>query len=412
MHNKLLALKHSAVITFTLLTASLLYSANSAAANSAESWQEVEENGRGSTVYFNYWGGDINVNNYVRWVGQQVKQQYDITLVPVKLTDTSEAVSRVIAEKSADNNTRGSIDLIWINGENFATMQKNALLLPHWAEQLPNFALTNPANNMTVTTDFTLPTEGMESPWGRAALTFYYNQDIASPAPDNLAKLLVWSRDHKGQFTYPQPPDFEGSSFLKYLLISLNKQDPALYHEATSAEFDRLSQPLWQYLEELHPNLWRSGQHFPRSGQKVQRLVGDGELSLAFTFFGANIPNAVDNYALPESIRSYAMQDGTLTNTHFVGIPYNASHKNAAKVVANFLLSVAAQAKKQQTSVWGDLTVLDMSLLTSSQQAEFTDKGLHPSALPSPLPGIKLAEPHPSWMTMLESEWARRYGVR
>ena len=40
----------------------------------------------------------------------------------------------------------------------------------------------------------------------------------------------------------------------------------------------------------------------------------------------------------------------------------------AAMQVADFLLSPEAQARKQQPQVWGDPTVLDLTLLTSAQQ--------------------------------------------
>jgi putative thiamine transport system substrate-binding protein len=44
------------------------------------------------------------------------------------LTDTAEAVARVVAEKAAGRTEGGSVDLIWINGENFAAMKEQDLL--------------------------------------------------------------------------------------------------------------------------------------------------------------------------------------------------------------------------------------------------------------------------------------------
>jgi ABC-type uncharacterized transport system YnjBCD substrate-binding protein len=42
----------------------------------------------------------------------------------VKLDDTANAVAKVLAEKAAGKNEGGSVDLIWINGENFASMKR------------------------------------------------------------------------------------------------------------------------------------------------------------------------------------------------------------------------------------------------------------------------------------------------
>ena len=122
-------------------------------------WSDIEARGINQDVYFHAWGGDPQINLYIQWVAKQVKQQYQINLHHVKLTDTSEAVSRVLAEKSAGNNTQGQVDLVWINGENFAAMAKHQLLAPNWVAQLPNFSLTDPDNNPAMTRDFGVPTQ-------------------------------------------------------------------------------------------------------------------------------------------------------------------------------------------------------------------------------------------------------------
>ncbi len=392
-------------------------------------WQNIEKKGENQPVYFHAWGGDAQINAYIQWVAKQVKAQYQIDLQHVKLSDTSEAVSRVLAEKSANNNTQGNVDLVWINGANFSTMAQHSLLLKGWADKLPNFKLTDPDNNPAVTLDFGVPTLGMESPWGQASLTFYYDQIATSTPPKNLGELLTWTKQHPGRFSYPKPPAFLGLSFLKYALVVLNQdslaalkyknvdkhhrdsyQDP-LYAPATSENIEEVLQPLWAFLDELHPNLWRKGKHFMQTGVEMRRLVDDTELSLAFTFSGPEIPAAVKRYDLPQSIRSYAMSDGSLSNTHFVGIPYNASHGAGAQLVANFLLSPQAQAYKQQAEVWGDKTVLIASTLTALQQNLFKTQTPHPSALAFNSITRTLSEPHPSWVEAITQGWKKRYGV-
>nr|WP_317199391.1 hypothetical protein [uncultured Psychrobacter sp.] len=123
------------------------------------------------------------------------------------------------------------------------------------------------------------------------------------------------------------------------------------------------------------------------------------------------MPAAVQRYDLPPSIRSYAMSDGSLSNTHFVAIPYNASHPKAAQLVANFLLSPKAQAHKQNPNVWGDKTVLVPATLSTEQQALFTTTKPHPSALPFEAIKRIVSEPHPSWVDAIVEGWQARYGV-
>ncbi|MGM8939198.1 ABC transporter substrate-binding protein [Psychrobacter glaciei] len=402
------------------ISASTASTTNVSDDKSLSHWQQVQETGKNQDVYFYAWGGDPQINAYLQWAAKQVDDQYNINLVHVKLSDTSEAVSRVLAEKSANNNDEGSVDLIWINGANFATMSENSLLLKQWANKLPNFALTDPENNPTVNFDFGVPTNGMEAPWGQASLTFYYDRLSTDKPPTTLNELVNWTAQNPGRFSYPKPPDFLGMSFLKYALVMLHEQHDAQTGENTKAQLnlpateqntDLVLDPLWTFLDDLHPTLWRKGEQFVQTGAQMRRLVDDTELSLAFTFSAPEVPAAVQRYDLPESIRSYAMSDGSLSNTHFVAIPYNASHPQAAQLVANFLMSPEAQAKKQTPSIWGDKTVLVQSTLDPEQQALFKNNRPHPSALPFDSIKRTVSEPHPSWVDAIMQGWQTRYGV-
>lgn len=374
-------------------------------------WPAVQQAAEGQTVYWNAWGGDTRTNRYIDWVAQQMQAQYGVDVEHVKLDDTGSAVARVLAEKQAGNSDDGSIDLIWINGENFAAMRESDLLFGPFAEALPNFTLTNAADNPEVVTDFTLPTEGYESPWGKAQITFYYDSAQTEMPPQDMQALLSWAEANPGQFSYPRIPDFTGSTFLKQALIELTEQDEALYQPVSEADFEAVTAPLWTYLDTLHPYLWRSGRSFPDSGPNLRTLMSDGELSLAFSFYPTDAAVAVMEYELPESVRSYVLEGGTLGNVHFVAIPYNSPHKAGAMVLADFLLSPQAQAQKQSLAMWGDRSVLDVAQLDADTQALFEKGERHPSELPADALSNTLPEPHPSWMTALQEAWLERYGV-
>ena len=142
-------------------------------------------------------------------------------------------------------------------------MKRNGLLFGPWAESLPHFPLTDPDNEPAVREDFTVPVEGYEAPWSRAQVVFYHDSaDVADP-PTTMAGLLDWAKGHPGRFTYPLPPNFLGSTFLKQALIALSGNDPALYREAQASDVGRVAAPLWTYLDALHPFLWRAGKAFP-----------------------------------------------------------------------------------------------------------------------------------------------------
>ena len=147
----------------------------------------------------------------------------------------------------------------------------------------------------------------------------------------------------------------------------------------------------------------------PDNGPSLRRLMGDGELSLAFSFWPAEVPAAIANNELPPTVESYVLDGGTIGNVSFLAIPFNAQHKSAAMVVANFLLSPEAQAYAQHPDNWGFLTVLSMDQLDAEQKALF-------EAIPLRKGGVTLAElqqvleePHASWVEALETAWLERY---
>lgn len=377
-------------------------------------WRDVVAEAEGQTVYFHAWGGSDNINRYIEWAGETLLERYGVTVRQVKLDDTAKAVSAVVAEKAAGRDTGGSVDLVWINGENFAAMKEKGLLAsPGWAERLPNWAYVDHENQPTIRSDFTVPTEGMESPWGGARLVFFH--DSARTAPETMPKsareLADWAAKIPGRFSYPQPPDFIGSAFLKQVLVELIDDPAKLARPVDEATFEADSRPLFAYLDRLHPHLWRQGKAFPKNYPDMKQKLADGELDIIFAFNPAEASAAIANGELPATVRSFVFSAGTLGNTHFVAIPYNANAKAGALVLADFLLSPEAQARKQDPAVWGDPTVLAMAKLAPEDRAAFAAIDLGVATLGPEELGPSLAEPHPDWMTRIEAEWIRRYGA-
>lgn len=394
------------------LALALLSQPAAAADPDPRDWPAVLAAARGQTVYFNAWGGAENINAYLAWAGGALESRYGVELVHVKLDDTAHAVAKVVAEKAAGRDEGGTVDLVWINGENFAAMKRQGLLMaPGWADALPNRAFVDPAEKPTVATDFTIPVDGQESPWGMAKLVFFYDRMEAAGVPSSADALLAWAEANPGRFSYPQPPDFMGSTFLKQVL-SEKVADPAvLLRPVVEADFDAVTTPLFSYLDRLHPVMWRRGEAFPQNYPAMRQLMADGELDIIFAFNPADASSAIANGELPDTVRSFVFPAGTIANSHFVAIPYNATAKAGALVAADFLLSPEAQARKQDPDIWGDPTVLSMAKLSPQDRARFEALDLGIATLSPAELGPALDEPHPSWMERLEQEWKRRYGV-
>jgi putative thiamine transport system substrate-binding protein len=378
---------------------------------SANSWEDIRKKAKGQTVYWNAWGGSEEINAYISWVGSRVKEDYGVTLKHVKLASTADAVSRVLAEKAAGRTTNGSVDLIWINGENFAKMKENGLLFGPFTDNLPNFKLVDFNGKPTTLLDFNLPVEGYEAPWGMAKFNFVFDSARVTETPKSIPELLQWSQRHPGRFTYPHVTDFLGSTFIMQALIELTANPEVLNRYVKSkVEFSKVTAPLWSYLNQLHPLLWRSGNSFPSSSSVQQQMLNDSELDIALSFNPSSTSAAIANGSLPESARTFVLKKGTIGNTHFVGIPFNSDSSEGAMIVANFLMSPEAQMQKQNPDIWGDSTVLSIKKLSEQHQQKFKALPLGEATLPPEKLGPTQLNPHPDWKNQLGAEWQKRYG--
>lgn len=375
-------------------------------AQTGSAWSAVEARARGQTVYFNAWAGSERINAYLQWAAGQIQRSYGVTLEHVKISDAAEVVKRVRAEKAAGK-TDGSVDLVWINGENFLAMKRESLLFGPFAESLPSFKYVDVVGKPTTRIDFSEPVEGLEAPWGMAQLTFFADRKRVPAPPRSMAAMLDFARANPGRLTYPRPPNFHGSTFVKQALVELNPDRSALYKTVTAAALAAATAPLWTYLDALHPHLWRAGKQFPQNADVMRQMMSDGELLIALTFNPNEAANEIAAKRLSDSVYSYQLSGGTLGNTHFVAIPVNAKAKEGAQVVANFLLSPAAQARKADLTQWGDPSVLGLDKLPASERALFSSTPL-PGQVEQPTPAIP--EPHGSWVDPLEKEWLKRYG--
>lgn len=373
----------------------------------AADWAAVVTEARGQTVYFNAWAGSDAVNAYIAWAAEQLKAQNEVTLSHVKIADAAEVVRRVRDEVKAGV-VDGSVDLVWINGENFRAMKQDKLLFGPFAEALPNFALVDTAGKPTTLVDFAEATEGLESPWGMAQLTFFADGSKLKAPPLSMSELLDLARAQPGRITYPAPPDFHGTTFIKQVLVETMADRAQLPMSVDRATVEAAAAPMFAFLDQLHPHLWRAGKQFPQSQAQLKQMLADGEAIMALTFNPNEPANLVASGALPESTIAWQHQDGTIGNTHFVAIPVNARARAAARVVADFLLSPGAQARKADLSVWGDPTVLDLQKLTADQRTLFGTVA-KPGSVTSPAPAIP--EPHASWVPHLEALWLTHYGA-
>jgi putative thiamine transport system substrate-binding protein len=389
---------------FTSLAAAFPFSTH---ARAAANWDSVLLEAKGQTVYFNAWAGSEPINAYIAWAGEQLKARHGIVLEHVKISDAAEVVRRVRDEVKAGK-AQGSVDLVWINGENFRAMKQDGLLFGPFAESLPNFALVDTKGKPTTLVDFAEPTDGYESPWGMAQLTFFGDGTAVDAPPLSMMELLDRAKLNPGGITYPAPPDFHGTTFVKQVLAETIADRALLTRPIGKEDFAGAAKPMFEFLDRLHEHLWREGRQFPLAQAQVTQMLQDNELLLSLTFNPSEPANLVAAGKMPRTTIAWQHKAGTIGNTHFVAIPINAQSKAAAQVTADFLLSPQAQARKADIKVWGDPTVLDATRLRPEEASAFAPAA-GPGAVSYPAPAIP--EPHGSWVPLIEAAWLERYGA-
>jgi putative spermidine/putrescine transport system substrate-binding protein len=380
------------VLTLTISLALLLTACGMPAAHVGEravssDWDSIQAAAKGQTVRWWLYGGDQRINAYIDRQVVPAAARLGVTLKRVPVADTADAVQRVLADRRAGRTTGGAVDLIWINGENFSAGKQAGLWLEDWVARLPNSRYVN-LEDPAIAWDLGEPIDGQEAPWSRAAFVFAADKARTPSPPMTFPALLAYAKAHPGRITYPSPPDFTGSAFVRQAVQRLGSRQAG-----------------FAFLRALKPYQWRGGRTFPASEAELNELFANGQLDLAMSYDPSFVAGAVAKGQFPASTRPFLLGGGALVNTSYVTIPANAAHLEGAMVMANLLLDPRLQAIKADPDVVGLPTVLDPRRLPQADRRLFTTATDSPYLLGSfgrPLPELPASQVAP-----IEQQWLR-----
>jgi putative spermidine/putrescine transport system substrate-binding protein len=369
-------------------------------------WDDTVKAARGQTVDWYMWGGSPAVNQYVNgYLATALEKKYGIHLRQVPVKDIAEIVSKLVVEKQAGKDNDGSVDLMWINGENFRTCKQYDLLYGPFAEKLPNQQYVD-WSSPTVKNDFGTPVDGMESPWGSAQMVMIHDSAKIPQPPQSVAALIEWIKANPGRFTYPAPPDFTGSVFVRHIFYHAAGSVDKWQGDYSEVDFNKAAEATYAILRDLKKSLWRNGDTYPDSPVKMNNLFADGEIDFSFSYHQGEASRNILDGLFPDTVRTFVFDEGTIANTHFVAIPYNAQDKAAAMVAANFLLSPEAQLEKAIPNVWGDFPAISTSKLPKLWQEKFKTLPRGPATLgDAKLQAHQLPESPSKILVQLEKGW-------
>lgn len=370
---------------------------------SSASWEEIIEAAKGTTVTFYGWGGDENRNNWLNTtVADHVKEKYDITLEVVGM-NIDDILAKLSGEKQADS-SKGSIDMIWINGENFYSAKDNGLLYGPFTDQLPNMEKYIDLDDPETLNDFCMPIEGYEAPYAKAQMVMYNDSAVTPEAPASAAEFMEYCMQYKGRVTYPALPDFTGSAFVRNLIYELCGWEQ---FQTMQPDYDAVKaavEPAMEYLRELNPYLWNEGKTFPESSTTVDAMFADGELVMSMSYGPFSVSTGIDQGIYTDTTRTFVFDNGTIGNTNYMAIAYNSPNKAGAMVVIDAIIS--AEMQLTQYAQLRELPVVDAAKLTDEEKAAFDAVDLGKGVLSqAELLAHRLPEMPASLVPVIEEIW-------
>lgn len=335
---------------------------------SAASWDQIVDAAKGTTVTFYGWGGDEDRNNWLANVGAPyMKEHYGITLEVVGM-NIDEILAKLAGEKEAGA-AAGSIDMIWINGENFYSAKENGLLYGAFLDKLPNTEAYIDTQDPETLNDFCMPIEGYEAPYGRAQLVLFNDSAVTPEAPSSAQELLSYCRQYPGKVTYPALPDFTGSAFVRNIIYELCGWEQFQTMEADYETVKEAIAPALDYLRSLNPYLWNEGRTFPDSSTTVDAMFTDGELVLAMSYSPYGVAVGIENGTYTGTTRTFLFENGTIGNTNYMSIAFNSPNPAGALVVINAMISAGLQLSQYEKL--RNLPVVSPEKLSAGEKAAF-----------------------------------------
>lgn len=368
-------------------------------------WPDIVARAKGTGVTMAMWAGDEARNRFFQGpVTRTVAADLGVTLRIVPVADAADVVNKLMTEKSVASEARGSIDVVWINGENFRAARQADVLWGPLADLVPN-RRTYDAD--AGTRDFGTPTDGFEVPWEYSQFVFAYDSARMKDPPRTLDELRQWIARHPGRFTYPAIPDFTGSAFIRHVLLHAASVSPEVFAEGFDERlYARASQAALNVLREMRPNLWRRGETYPATPAELNRLFVNGEVDFSMSYGPTFASERIARGEFPPTVRTFALEEGTIANYNFLAIPFNAPNPAGALAVIDALLSPAHALAKIEAI--GGMLPHALASLSEDERRKYDALPRGAATLPlDVLSARRVAEADVEYLIRLERDWRR-----
>src|SRR3712207_8843928 len=100
---------------------------------------------------------------------------------------------------------------------------------------------------------------------------------------------------YPGKITYPAPPDFTGSAFVRNIVYEKVGYDKLKDLDPNDKEAIRTAmKPALDYLKELKPYLWKEGKTYPAESTQLDNMFADGSVYFDVSYNTNFASNMID----------------------------------------------------------------------------------------------------------------------
>lgn len=211
-------------------------------------------------------------------------------------------------------------------------------------------------------------------PYRASTVLLAYNSKNVSNPPKTYSALISWIKANPGKFTYNAPAGGgSGRSFVQTVLdSSLSKEDITTLQTTASKSVQAKWAAGWTTLRGLNKYTYGQNGTYPANNAATLDLLSKGLVDMG-PVWSDQIASALKAGTMPKDIKVVGISGPSFTGgPAYLGIPANSTNRNGARLLANWVLSPAAQNLIVSGSMNG-LPVIPQSLLNADVAALIAD---------------------------------------
>jgi len=391
------------------------------------SWDNIESLAQTSELNFYLWSPEGTsprgwVDNYLT---PELSSKYGITVNRIDAVYTGCDTSGMalvcdVADEVASGltNDGGAVDLVWINGANFAAMKEAGTLYGPFASLLPN-AINFDFTDTAISHDRGVAIDNMEFPFNTAQSVFIHDEANVPTPPTTIPDLVDWIIANPGRFAYGDATtDFTGATFVRLMFYHYGGDAVGsftdLFGDFNEDLYTARAPAVWAALNSIEDSLYQPNGTvwYPQSrADSIVPLVADGTLWLDFSMQASEASTQIqdDINPWPETMQAYVLDEpGTIADTNYLAIPVNAQNKPAALTAINHIASQGSMFTRSTPEVWGALQAFDPFADTMLDWDAAFDYILTHEATPTveELASAKLGDLSSDWVNRINEDWA------